>query len=392
MSRYINLSILALLILCATGCSEVYYPKVISNNDLLVVDGLITNASGPFVIKLSKAAKYGSGSVSSPDPVSNAKLTIFDNNGSYPLTETSQGEYTTPPSFVTKIGNSYKLQIQTENGDLYESDSQQLLTPQSYDSIKSYYTTEKYLNPDKSLQTLTGADVRINLSNANSSNKIKCRFTTNLTVEYRYFIEPTPPSENSIYKPDISYCIEYQCFGWLKDLSIEKNVNITDESSMSSDNSVLNHKIGFIPFNLFVYHDDGKLKFVPKEASLYFYLKVNQYTLNDATYSFYKAAKGQLNSTGKIFDPIASQLYSNIKCINNPSKIALGFFEASSVVTTAFFILNWDETAPIYKVANIDLPPSTLVKNKHWVCHGMPPSDFYLGNIPYPSWWGHGIL
>jgi hypothetical protein len=121
-------------------------------------------------------------------------------------------------------------------------------------------------------------------------------------------------------------------------------------------------------------------------------LKVNQYTLNDATYSFYKAAKGQLNSTGKIFDPIASQLYSNIKCINNPSKIALGFFEASSVVTTAFFILNWDETAPIYKVANIDLPPSTLVKNKHWVCHGMPPSDFYLGNIPYPSWWGHGIL
>lgn len=392
MSRYINLSIVALLIICATGCSEIYYPKVNSDNRLLVVDGLITNASGPFVIKLSKAAKYGSGSVSSPDPVTNAKLTITDNNGSYTLTETLPGKYITPPSFVTKTGYSYKLHIQTADGYIYESDDQQLPIPQSYDSIKSYYTTEKYLSPDKSLHTLTGADIRINLSNDNSSNKIKCRFTTNLTVQYRYNIEPTPPSDNSISKPDISYCTEYECFGWLNDLSIENNVNITDESSISSNNSILNHKIGFIPFKLYVYQDDGNLKFVPGEAYLYYYLKVNQYTLNDATYAFYKAAKGQLNSTGKIFDPIASQLYSNIKCINNPSKLALGFFEASSVETTAFFVLNRDETAPIFKVTNIDLPPSTLVQNKHWVCIGIPPKDFYLGNIPYPSWWGHGIL
>jgi len=390
MSRYFNLSILALLILCTTGCSEVYYPKVISDNELLVVDGLITNASGPFVIKLSKAVKYGSGSVSSPDPVSNAKLTIFDNNGSYPLQETSQGEYTTPPSFVTKIGNSYKLQIKTEDGYIYESDPQQLPVPQSYDSIKSYYTTEKILDSDKSLLTLTGADVRIDLLNS-SSDKIKCRFTTNLTVQYRYSIPPVTPY-GSIDATDISYCTGYLCHGWATNLSIENNVNITDEISTSANNSISNHKIGFIPFSIAGYQADQDLKFVPSVAYLYFYLKINQYTLNDATYAFYKAAKGQLNASGKIFDPIASQLYSNIKCTNNPSKTVLGFFEASSVVNTAFFIRQGDNSVLINKVPTVKIPPNTLVENKYWACESLPPKDFYIGNLPYPSWWGHGVL
>lgn len=108
MSRCINLFIVALLILCATGCSEIYYPKVTSDNDFLVVEGLITNTNGPFVIKLSKAVKYSADSVTNPDPVSKASLTITDNNNvSYALTETSPGKYTTPTSLVPLVGNSY---------------------------------------------------------------------------------------------------------------------------------------------------------------------------------------------------------------------------------------------------------------------------------------------
>ncbi len=380
MSRCINLFIVALLILCATGCSEIYYPKVTSDNDFLVVDGLITNTNGPFVIRLSKTVKYSADSVTNPDPVSQASLTITDNNNvSYALTETSQGKYTTPPSLVPRVGNSYKLHIKTADGNIYESDYQKLPKPASYDSIKSYNVTEKILDSHKSLQTTTGADIRIDLSNSSSDENIKCRFTTNLTVQYKYTMES--------YTND---CLAYKCFGWQSGLSLENNVNITDESNSGSNNRIINHKVGFIPFALSAYQAEGKLLFIGQLSTFYYYLKINQYTLNDATFAFYKAAKAQLSASGKIFDPIASQLYSNIKCTNNPSKLALGFFEASSVTTSAMLIFERDQKMVSSKVPNIEIPQNSLIQDQFWKCSSQPP--FTPHTTPYPGWWGHGIL
>jgi len=318
MFRHINLSISALLILCATGCSEIYYPKVTSDNDFLVVGGLITNTKGPFVIKLSKAVKYSSDSVTNAEPATQASLTITDNNNvSYALTETSPGKYTTPSSLVSRVGNSYKLHIKTADGYIYESDYQRLTRPVSYDSIKYYNVTEGFLDSHKSLLTTTGADIRIDLSDSSSAEKIKCKFTTNVTVQYTYLGLPNSSSTTSAPVP---------YYGWITDLSLENDVNITDESSSSSDNSISNHKIGFIPFSVAAYPDEWHLPHIGGLARFYYYLVINQYTLNDASFAFYKAAKKQLSASGKIFDPIASQLCSNIKCINNPSKLAFGFF------------------------------------------------------------------
>jgi hypothetical protein len=39
----------------------------------------------------------------------------------------------------------------------------------------------------------------------------------------------------------------------------------------------------------------------------------------------------QLLSEGKMFDPIATQLVGNIKCVTDPNKKTFGFFETSAV-------------------------------------------------------------
>jgi len=371
MFRYINLYILTLLILCATGCSEIYYPKVTSNNEFLVVNGFITNTNGPFVVKLSKAVKYSSDSVTNAEPVTQASLTITDNNNvSYALTETSPGKYTTPPSLVSRVGNSYKLHIKTADGDIYESDYQKLTRPISYDSIKYYNITEGFLDANKLLPKTTKADIRIDLSDSSSVEKVKYRFTTNLTIQYTYLV----PSEGATSSTSGSIPV----YGWLTDLSLENDVNITDESSSSSDSSrISNHKIGFIPFSVTAYPDDWHLPHMGALTHFYYYLVINQYTLNDASFAYYKAAKKQLDATGKIFDPIASQLWGNIKCINNPSRLAFGFFEASSLTTSAMFIFDRDEKMVGEKVPYIDIPEPTSITN--------------LSKRP-PLWWGHGIL
>lgn len=67
-------------------------------------------------------------------------------------------------------------------------------------------------------------------------------------------------------------------------------------------------------------------------------LYLNQYTINNDTYLYYKSLDEQMQSEGKLFDPVASQLTGNIKCITDAGKKAIGFFEASSVSYYAYIV------------------------------------------------------
>jgi hypothetical protein len=407
MLRYISLSLFVLLIIYATSCSEIFYPKTKSNSELLVVDGVITDGNGPFVIKLNNAAPYGSDSSSTSNPVTGANLSIIDNNGlSCNLTETSAGNYTTPASFVTKVGNSYKLQIKTSDGSIYESNSEQLLAPQTYDSIRSIYASKEYLSPDKnSLVSLNGADVRVDLFNAASSSQSRCRFTTGLTVQYIYTAQVPWYNKNDLVSKGIDACSFLQDFGWASNYTVEQGINVTDENTISTNHQILNHEIGFIPFNASYYQINVDLSLVnpgistsatiPNNASLYFYFIMHQYTLNDDSYAFYEAAKEQLNATGEIFDPITAQLIGNVTCINNPSKIAVGLFEVSSVVNSAFFMFQKGISATvIHKEPIISIPANNQSWYMSWECDSVPPASVASRYviIPYPSWWWHGFF
>jgi len=63
---------------------------------------------------------------------------------------------------------------------------------------------------------------------------------------------------------------------------------------------------------------------------------LNQYTLNNEAYLYYKSIDELLRSEGKLFDPIASQINGNIKCLTKQENKVFGFFEASSVSNTSY--------------------------------------------------------
>jgi hypothetical protein len=114
--------------------------------------------------------------------------------------------------------------------------------------------------------------------------------------------------------------------------------------------------------------------------------------MNRESYRFYKSANAQLEITGKIFDPIASQLLGNMKCINHPEKKVLGLFEASSVVKRAYLVKKdqfkdfiWLEQVPFEEV-----PLFGLVKYKVWDNKNVPEPENnpdYDRTMPY--WWFH---
>ncbi|MEO6902476.1 MAG: DUF4249 family protein [Bacteroidia bacterium] len=116
-----------LIIFTLLGCVKEFQPKTKNYDDLLVVDGAITNVKGPYTITLSKSTKIIQ--FSSLKPYSKCKVEIMDNIGNKEeLKETSAGIYKTDSlnGIQGEVGRKYKIKITTPDGELYESTEEEL--------------------------------------------------------------------------------------------------------------------------------------------------------------------------------------------------------------------------------------------------------------------------
>jgi hypothetical protein len=373
-----------LLIITLIGCTEVYIPEVNSDTQALIVEGLVTDGAGPFTIKLSMAKPLSFDSVGAAKSVLDAKLVITDNeNHVFTLDEAGSGNYSTPTNFKPQTGNSYKLRIETKDGSIYESKLEKLLPPQTYDSIRGFYTKNNYLNSNKELENATGADICVDLfkSVSTSESVPSCRFVSNVTVQYQYTVAGT----DSFGNPTNDWF--WFLFGW-NTFNLNETENITEEKVASANPIMHNHSIGFMPLTAANYGFT-----IPYEASIIYYLRVNQYTMNSDSYRFYKDANTQLSANGKIFDPIAAQLYGNMKCVNNSSKVVLGLFEVSSVKQHAFIVRgsSYDQTVSVSKGPIVNVPNASYFEFKVWAGNPLakPKNDPFYTPIPFPAWWYH---
>lgn len=359
-------------------CTEIYTPNINSTTEALVVQGLITDGTGPFTINLSKAILYTSNSVSASNYVLSAQLTVTDNqNNTFPLTETGNGNYTLPLSFKAVIGNSYILHIQTKDGNTYESNSQKLLQPLTYDSIHGMHNTEKYLGQDNQLRNVPGSDILVDLFKTVSTGDSVplCRFNPVVTIQYQYTVTE---------KDTTNWHWEYN--DW-RSFQLNTNENITEDNSQTASAFIKNHSVGFVPIGMESY---GMAS--PDKLTYYtYYLRIYQYTINRDSYNFYKGANSQLAASGTIFDPVTAQLYGNMKCVNNPAKIVLGLFEVSSLSQSAYVVIQspYSTNVLLQKVPYVDIPSSGTTQFKVWNLEFVPMPKDPAYNSTMPSWWMH---
>ncbi len=67
-----------LLIFLIQSCREEYYPEIDKYENILVVDGMITNEPGPYEIRLSQSSP-----INRPEliPFGDAQVIVVDNSG-----------------------------------------------------------------------------------------------------------------------------------------------------------------------------------------------------------------------------------------------------------------------------------------------------------------------
>ncbi len=352
------LRLLSLALLFFVGCQEEYITDIDQMDRVLVVDGLLTNTPGPHKVSLTLAGRFQDDYF--PSPVLGARVSISDQTGAkVSLYETGNGDYLTPQNFYGKPGNTYVLEVEIPDGLLagnsYRSAPQTIMPPVNIDSVYGVYGQEvfyKYSNvTGRIFQTKAeGAHVYLKTS-PDHEQPANFRFVSVMYVQY--FI---PISDVTV-----DFC-------WLK-MAVNDYLRTEIGRYAHLEGSI--ERMGFSPF----YSTNIPYLGFPQnpyyEKARAFINKL--YTLNDDSYAFHKNKSEQLTNEGRFFDPIASQLPGNMRCLNDSNVKVLGLFEASSELVVTYNVVTdfWEKNVIIEFIHPLDHVPVTgCLRNnhpEHWV-------------------------
>ncbi len=99
------------------ACTKIINISTPNASSVIVIEGNVTNAAGPYQVSISSTVAFNSDNVF--PTVAGAQVTITDKAGLYDsLVETSPGIYTTQGNWVGQPGNTYTLRV-TSSGNTY---------------------------------------------------------------------------------------------------------------------------------------------------------------------------------------------------------------------------------------------------------------------------------
>ena len=345
------------------SCYQVYDPHVDTAQKVLVVDGMITNKTDAYHVDLSYAKQFNSSEKGSP--VSAANVSVSDDLGnSFKFNERENGDYVSDSlQFTGQPGRTYRLHIVTPDGNEFESDPQRLFPEVSPDNVYAEFDTKEIINQTTGLKVNTyGADILTDISNK-SDTLPRFRIASNLVMEYYYY--------KTIQVMRDHYIFEFYCW---QTIDAYPDIDLTGGEYSINNASIRKFPVCFLDDNNNVWAViyNCKVNIADTTGSAiaagYQYYEINhrllylkQYTLNNETYLYYKSLNEQMQSEGKLFDPVAAQLNGNIKCTNDPGEKAIGFFEASSVSNSEYIVdfRNLVNSQPALTKTPYILPPGS---------------------------------
>ena len=286
------------------SCVSPFGPNIEKYDNILVVEGLLTNQPGSCKVSLSHTYPYDR---TNPAPESGALITLIDNAGNeIRLMEDKKGVYTPEDTaFYGIIGLSYKITIETALGESYESEFEELKKPIEIGSIQ-------YDAIDKG-NGLTGVQLNINSYDpSNKSHYYAWDFVETWQIE-------VPFQSANPNRPPMKIC-----YNW----------NTSNAILIKSTKDFLEDRLVKFPF-YFVDNRTNRLYFK-------YSILLKQYVLNEKTYMFYRHLKEINENVGSLYDKIPGFLVGNMRNTGNPENPVLGNFQVSGVSEKRLFIHNKD--------------------------------------------------
>jgi hypothetical protein len=372
---------LILLYSCILGnllvsCTEIYDAEVESGENIIFIEGGITNGTGTCTIKLQYAQAYGS--ADNPVTISGARVELYE-DGKFALQfiETGSGVYQTGENTPErKPGRNYKLVITAPDGNIYESEPQ--LMPALPDRLEAVYGIDeiiklKYYNVYGEFivkeQEIVQLYADIPVGNQNTYSRFECRSI----LEYLTDIIVNPNSSEAHNVPlylwesfnseDLNVLEISNSLSSIKKFPVAQLINdkenfanlkynhsgsvqrVYDSVPTGTVEDTVYSDTGFVIVDSIVYGVPVDLH----ENTYYtgWILYITQYSISKAAYLYWTDIKKLEESNGELFDPINTQLRGNMLCVTDPDKIMIGLFEVASTTITPAFI-NFEPTEGNY--------------------------------------------
>ena len=295
------LIILIISIALIAGCITQFIPETDDSTNILVVEGMITDMNRNHRIKISRTLPLGK--FVAPKPVKGCLVSIIDeNNTSYSLKEFPTGTYTTDSTkFCAHVGGKYELKIVFGNHTYLSSQMEMVPVPQ-IDSL--FY--EKVLITESNEFGRAEEGCRIYLD-TNDPEK-KCLY-------YRWDFTET-------WEFNIPYNAVQRSKCWITEASDRihiKNTSIYDQARVSR-----------YPL-LYISNETDRLK--DKYS-----IMVKQYSLSQDEYNYWEKLQHVYENVGGLYDVTPMVIPSNIRSLNDPDEIILGYFSVSAVAEKRIFI------------------------------------------------------
>lgn len=322
-----------LLLSIFNGCRDEFMPDLNKYEAHLVVDGFISDKQGPYTVELSRTSQVD---VPDKNPYSGCVVRIAENTGSMEtLSEVSPGVYkTSGDHIIAEVGKSYKLMIETPEGETYSSEFIEMKPKVEIQSVRAelqYKESLVYPGPLGGYQFFVSSVSAPEDVNLFWRLEETFEYTSDFKIDF-YFrgmgIEEYP-------KPDTVF----RCW---------KSQNINDfyiESTRAlSSSQITNKPLHFVSTET-------------KRLQVRYSLLVKQYNISDEAYDYWKNVREQIADDDFLFSSQPYQITGNIKNDNNPEEQVLGFFTVASVTEKRIFTDRPQNTVFYYDkcVGNTDL-------------------------------------
>ena len=297
------------------GCLEPFDPDLAENyKNYLVVDGIITDQPGPYIVKINRAVPLDQVDYEN-SAVSGVEVIIEKENGiTERLFETNAGIYQTN-MIQGEVGKRYRI-ILTYKGQQYQSTWEKINASAIIDSL--YFSVEAKETTDPELDI---RGVQFYVDSYGDLNSVR---------HYRYEWEET-------WEIGVTHRAYYDYFGndvygftsnplhrcWKYNSSADI---ILGTAEGLSEAVITRQEVAFIT--------GEKERFTRKHSLL-----VQQYALNEDEYFFWKLLHESSKELGTLYDKQPATITGNIVNTTHPDDVVLGYFSASGLKEKRIFVL-----------------------------------------------------
>lgn len=284
------------------GCVTEFVPDLNEKQELLVVEGIVTDRPDESMVRLSYSVPLGE--KNEARPVKGCYVTVSDNLDSrIRFMETEPGLYRAFAGFKGEVGRTYTLHIETGKENNFYNYVSEPVTMKPVSPInRVYYERIVETEPVDGFFGIDGCKIFVD-----TGNEPECKY-------YRWDF-------NETWELRLLYPVE-NILCWVSDSS--RNINIKSTAAYSG-NQISGQEITYIS------NETDRLK---RKYSI----EVSQYSISEDEYTYLDKLKNLSVSSGGLYDRIPASIPNNITCIEEPALKTLGFFSVSAKTTSRLFI------------------------------------------------------